>query len=423
MKNITAATLATLIATNGFASPAVTSSNKLGMKLGLETAKVLKNENYMVSPISLQQALTLAANGTARGTRAQVEAILGGSLEELNVSSKTLVEKISFSAEQRKRLQKTNSWLNPSVLSISNSIWSTNGATDGRIFEYSDTFKSIAKSFYGSAEPMALDFMKPEASMAINKWAEEKTNGLVKKIISAEALNPMLWVVMNAAYVEASWQVPFTELTQDAPKFQLANQSLVDAKMITGKPFIAHLRHRDGGQVASIPFSKARGAPELEFIVYLPSKSMSLSDAQTVFFSERFLSQNLEGLERDASHKEVRVVLPKFSFDTSVEMKEESELTRAMGLTFLFEDFADFSLMATSASAESKVGLIKQNSRIELDEKGVKAAAVTLIGGIERTSVPVEPSEQMIVDRPFMFAIVEKATKAVLFTGSVVDPR
>ena len=117
------------------------------------------------------------------------------------------------------------------------------------------------------------------------------------------------------------------------------------------------------------------------------------------------------------------MTLPQFSFDSSVVMKKDMPISKAMGFNFLFQDSADLSLMATPDSLPSVVGLIKQNSRIELDEKGVKAAAVTIIGGIERTSLPAEPSVQMVVDRPFFFAIIEKNTNTILFTGSVVDPR
>lgn len=422
MRHFTIVALATIAMTNAFASSAVNSNNKLGLKLGLETAKVLKNQNYMVSPVSLQQALTLAANGSARGTRSEIESLLGADLESLNASSKKLVDSISFSVEQKKRMQRENSWVNPSVVAISNSIWNTNGATDGRIYEYSESFKAVAREFYGSAAPVSLDFKKPEAAKAINKWAEEKTYGLVKHIITADVLNPMLWVVINASYIEAAWQTPFHEMS-DAPKFALANRSLVDAKMITGKQVIGHVRHEDGSQVASIPFASAPGAPKLDFIVYLPSEKAELGKSQEIFFDEQFIKKSLSDIDSQFQYSQAKVVLPKFSFDTSLEMKNESPLTKAMGLKFLFENTADFSLMATAASAESKVGLIKQNGRIELDEKGVKAAAVTIIGGIERTSIPVEPTLQLVVNRPFMFAIVERTTNAILFTGTVVDPR
>ena len=73
--------------------------------------------------------------------------------------------------------------------------------------------------------------------------------------------------------------------------------------------------------------------------------------------------------------------------------------------------------------AATTVEIIKQDTRIELDEKGVKAAAVTLIGGIWATSVgPVLPQRTITVDRPFAWTIVELRSQAVLFSGVLVTP-
>jgi serpin B len=73
-------------------------------------------------------------------------------------------------------------------------------------------------------------------------------------------------------------------------------------------------------------------------------------------------------------------------------------------------------------SPPSKVGIIKQNTKIEWDENGVKAAAATLVGGVQRTSAP-GPSFEMVVDRPFYIAIQDSETGAFLFLGQVIDPK
>ena len=132
-----------------------------------------------------------------------------------------------------------------------------------------------------------------------------------------------------------------------------------------------------------------------------------------------------EAQKRDQKPK-VRLTLPKFSFDTTVELKKDEDLTQAVGLNFLFSDELtrerDFSPMGTPESPLTRVGLIKQSTKIELDENGVKAAAVTLIGGVERTSLPRQPDANVVVDRPFVFAIVDRKTSTLLFVGNVVNP-
>jgi serine protease inhibitor len=67
---------------------------------------------------------------------------------------------------------------------------------------------------------------------------------------------------------------------------------------------------------------------------------------------------------------------------------------------------------------DTAVVIIKQQTRIDLDEKGVKASAVTLIGGISKTSVgPRYRNRDIVVDRPFAFSIVENRSQTILFNG------
>jgi len=59
---------------------------------------------------------------------------------------------------------------------------------------------------------------------------------------------------------------------------------------------------------------------------------------------------------------------------------------------------------------------------VAVDEKGTEAAAATgIVVGV--TSMPMEPPPEFRADRPFVFAIRERATGAILFMGRVSDPR
>ncbi len=415
MKTTIALTTLLLTAT-AWSNSSVTASNKIGLKLAAETAKLNKGKNFMVSPLSLQQALTLAGNGSNASTRLQVETLLGSSLENLNHDSSNLVKRISFSKAQALRLRTQAPYTNPSVLSINNSIWNTTGKTDGRHYQFSSGFKSIASQYY-NAEALSADFMQPAATDAINGWANKKTNGLIKEIIDNATTKKLLWVIMNATYLEASWAAPFYKMGDSAPAFTTLDAKQVKVPMISSQQYIAYAKTTEG-EIATIKFDQNAGTPDLEFVVFLPKKGADFAKSQTLFFQDGFIKK-----AATAAVAKANVVLPKFSFDTSVEMTAGLPITKAMGLDFLFNDHADFSLMATADSLASIIGIIKQNSRIELDEKGVKAAAVTIIGGIEATSMPQQPTVSLVVDRPFMFAIKEKTTGAVLFAGSVINPR
>jgi serpin B len=62
-----------------------------------------------------------------------------------------------------------------------------------------------------------------------------------------------------------------------------------------------------------------------------------------------------------------------------------------------------------------------QGVYVKVDEEGTEAAAVTIEESVSDTVGPTE-SISFVVDRPFLAAIVDEATGALLFIGQVYDP-
>ena len=88
-----------------------------------------------------------------------------------------------------------------------------------------------------------------------------------------------------------------------------------------------------------------------------------------------------------------------------------------MGIHTVFNDFADLSKISAPAG-KLKVGFVKQNTFLTVDEKGTEAAAVTTIE-IKITSAPILP--KFICNRPFAFLISEKQSNTILFVGKIVN--
>jgi serine protease inhibitor len=86
-----------------------------------------------------------------------------------------------------------------------------------------------------------------------------------------------------------------------------------------------------------------------------------------------------------------------------------------MGMVKAFGSQADLSKIAKPAG-KLKVGFVKQDTYVAVDEKGTEAAAVTTIG-IELTSLPVYP--EIICNKPFAFLITEKTSNTIMFIGKV----
>jgi serpin B len=85
-----------------------------------------------------------------------------------------------------------------------------------------------------------------------------------------------------------------------------------------------------------------------------------------------------------------------------------------------FSDAADFSGIAEHESL--RVDRVVQRAHVEVDERGTTAAAAT--GATMRlvSMVVPRPPIELRVDRPFLFAVRDRMTGALLFLGQVTDP-
>jgi serpin B len=395
----------------------VPANNNVGFTLMKEVSKSEKNtKNIMTSPISMYLALSLAENGAAGATKEQLAEYLGSDmkLKGFNDNNKALQDTLAI-----EKSAPINEWSpKPPVFGIYNSAWSnSNKSPSGGTFAFSKNYVQEIKDYY-NAEIQALDFLNPASADVVNNWAKEKTEGLIPKVIDADALKDMMWVLMNATYLEASWVEPFYTLSDSsAPKFKTLDGAKIEVPMLFTTEYFAHGKTSQL-EFIEIPFY----GTDIAFYIAVPKttaqfKKLTGDQAWTeAFWQKIFADIKANGTERG------ELQMPKFSFDYSVSMQRDETLTKAMGLNFLFEDSASFSEMAAPGSVPTAVGLIKQDTRIELDQYGVKAAAVTTIGGMETTSVEAGPTFKMVVDKPFFFAIGSKGTGALLFVGSVVNP-
>ena len=90
-----------------------------------------------------------------------------------------------------------------------------------------------------------------------------------------------------------------------------------------------------------------------------------------------------------------------------------------------FTDDADFSLMRedTEDAEDLKIGDVLHKTHIELDRMGTKAAAATAVFAERAGATPDEREKrEVILDRPFLYALVDTSTGTPLFFGMVNDP-
>jgi serine protease inhibitor len=81
-----------------------------------------------------------------------------------------------------------------------------------------------------------------------------------------------------------------------------------------------------------------------------------------------------------------------------------------------------FSHMATLKDGNLAISTMLQKTFIDVNETGTRAAAVTVINMVGSTATPDEPEvREVILDRPFVYFILDNMTPTPLFAGTITD--
>jgi serpin B len=114
----------------------------------------------------------------------------------------------------------------------------------------------------------------------------------------------------------------------------------------------------------------------------------------------------------------VDLTLPRFKVETKSDL---SPALAGMGMPLAFDaSRADFSGITTQE--QLYIESVVHQANIAVDEKGTEATAATaVVMAVASAPAPIQPVT-LHVDRPFLFAVRDTRTGAILFLGRVVDP-
>lgn len=342
------------------------------------------DKNYFVSPLSLHIAMGMLLNGADGKTKEEIQAGLrvSSDLTTTNGIYKDLIDNLPNS--------------DPKVTNtIANSVWYRN------TFTVEKPFLDILKTSF-NAQTYAEDFNNTATVGKINNWASDNTNGKIKKVL--EQIEPAhVMFLMNALYFKGDWKIPFkTENTQDANFAGTTGSKTVKMMNMVEKVKYAN---RSDYQAVELAY----GDGNYVMTVLLPNDKTNVSTLVNTLSGTEWKSLNSALQEQ-----KVIVGLPKFTLEYETNL---NSVLSNMGMKTMFSDAADLSKIS-SPSCKIKVGFVKQNTFVAIDEKGTEAAAVTTIG-IEVTSVPIMP--EFVCNRPFLFIISEKQSNTILFAGKIVN--
>ena len=363
-------------------SRVVQGANVFGFDLLREVHARENAPNVVLSPLSASMALGMLLNGAAGQTWEETRTTLrlgGMSEEEANRAYRELIDLL------------TN--LDRGVtFRIGNAVFAE------QKYGLVPAFTTRVRSAF-SAEVSALPFSAPSTLTTINEWVKQRTNGRIEKIL--DQLDPALAVLLlNAIYFQAEWTTQFDPKRTSPGSFRRSDGTHVDVPLMRMQDeefaYVETARYR----AAELPY----GGGAYGMVVVVPEYRHSVGDIVASLNADAW-----NDLVNSLRPARISVVLPRFT----VRYEELlNDALRSMGMQSAFRS-ADLSRMMPQVQC---ISFVLQKTFLKVDEKGTEAAAVTAIAG--PTSLP----PGVYADKPFLLAIRERYSGAILFLGTIGDP-
>lgn len=357
------------------------------------------SDNAFLSPYSMSLALAMTWAGARGETEAQLADAMRFTLSQerlhptfdgLDLFLYDRVEDADYASET------------PFELNIADSVW---GQTD---YPFEADYLDTLALYYG-ASVYLLDFQAdPDGSReTINSWVEDQTNDRIKDLIPEGGLSSdTRFVLTNAIYFKAAWASPFeSELTEDGDFTRLDGSTVSVPFMFQHEP--APAVEGDGFVAVELLYD----GDAYSMVAILPDEG-TFTDFEASLDGPAFQSI-LDSL----SWGDVELSLPKFQTESQFSL---TDALQALGAVVPFTAGADFT--GISSTGDLFISSVVHKSFIAVDEEGTEAAAATAIE--MGTTGDEEAPEPLVIrlDRPFLYAIIERETGTVLFLGRLADP-
>jgi serpin B len=381
------------------ASSAAAAVNAFGFEL---LRAMGEHGDAVVSPASIALALAMARAGAVGDTAAQMDRVLHDAASDghptwLNALEAALASRSGTFKDAAGKDQ-------PVTLRIANAPFSQQGLTLQPAY-----LRALAERFGAGVRLVDYVTATETARLAINGWVADQTERRIKELLAKGVLDPQTRLVLvNAIYLKAAWLNPFDEKATGPAPFTHLDGSTTDVATM-------HL-------TADLPYAEGDGwrAVELPYVGG-PAGSLALDVIVPDDFAA--FTASLDATRFDAivagladGQANVTLSLPKFGTETKVDL---ADVLSSLGMPDAFDrDRADFSGITTQERLY--ISAVIHQANIDVDEKGTEAAAATAV--VMRATAMPGGHVTFNVDRPFVFALRDVATGAVVFLGQITTP-
>ncbi|HEY3926659.1 MAG TPA: serpin family protein [Acidothermaceae bacterium] len=352
--------------------------------------------NVVISPLSIEVALSMARAGAGGTTAAEIDATMHfpstGRDAQMNALTRDLATQAT-APPLRSPAASRDASTPPAapILTIANAMFVQQGQAIGQ------PFLNTMAADYGSGV-RTVDFTSPSAIVIINAWVRTQTADRIQQLF--DSLDPSTKLVLaNAVYLKADWATPFAEDPTSDAKFTTAvgKQITVPTMHQTGS-----LGYASSGKWQAVALPYAGGT--LTMYVIVPTATTALAS----LLAPTTLTQISAALRPTP----VSLSLPRWTSTTKLNLVP---VLNTLGMHDAFTPTANFSAISPGLYITQAI----HRATIDVDEWGTEAAAVT---GLAFAASSMSPQVTVRADHPFAYAIVNPQTGVVAFEGSVADP-
>lgn len=335
-------------------------------------------KNTLISPLSVMYALAMTANGADGETLAEMEDVLGMTIDQLN----EYLYSYKNSLPQGEKYK----------LNFANSIWFE------KTLNVREDFLQTNANYY-NIDIYKANLQEKSTLKDINKWIKIKTEKMIPEIVDEEPDGTVMYLI-NALTFDAEWDDKYrTQKVKDGI-FTCEDGTTRNISLMYKSEY--YYIKDDNAQ----GFIKHYVDDKYAFVALLPDKDITVSEYVKSLDGTK-LNQMLLNQENIA----VETAVPKFKIEYSVELPDKLE---AMGMVDAFYPGADFSKLGNDVFIDA----VTHKTFIDVNEEGTTAAAATYVGvkkGISRTE------KTIYLNRPFVYMIIDCENNVPIFMGTIMS--
>ncbi|XP_076831425.1 angiotensinogen [Brachyhypopomus gauderio] len=365
--------------------------NTLGLRMYLTLSHRKDGGNILLSPFNAFGALVTLYLGASKKTAIPYQQLLGLNWESEGADCVYLID----GHKVLRTLQAINSLIDGPRDELRTLVW-TFVNTDA---DLSKDFVRGMQDFSDASYVRAVDFSQPkEAEEQVNSFIQKTSDSKVENLFTA--LNQSMNLLFaSSVHFKGNWRTAFQPEKTTIQDFRIDETSSVKVPLMTHTGDYMHVI--DPGRKCSVV--KLSLSKRTYMLVVLPFEQASLQDIEN-----QLLTEVIVAWEKQLKERYLELSLPKFSITAVTDLR--SVLSDMNVEKYLLGSDANFERL--SSKDNFTVDKVLNKVLFEMSEEGTEVQSTS------EDKVPLK----VTVNRPFLFAVIEGNSNAILMLGKILNP-